>query len=175
MNKIKYFKLKRDGSVAKSPQYFNEIGREFCYEILNLDGETVYYTYKYYSLFEIFKEVLLVDDKHFGEAFLKNEPLSLNQIKQFMKEKVDNQILSIQSKLHELVDKAGSIKILYEKSVGNIDFDAFQKENVLNEYVNILETIKKLNRHQIIINEFDERDFLINQEKLISDVTPIVF
>lgn len=158
---IKYYKLKKNGEITKTPAYFPEINSDFCKLVFdsNIRGVTLYKWYK---------KLLKLEEEYFGDLFSDGKEISLEQLKEVVDHRVDNYQYTIQEKIKDLQKLMDVKKNHYEDNHSSIEFAAFHMEQCVEAY-------KEYKYHKYILENDDIRyyDDHYGWISIIDDIKPI--
>ena len=174
--KIKFYHLKKDGVIAKTPNYTESLTKNFCcFNLLNVDDDTYYCDIK--SLFEIYLEVINTNLGLTDQMFIGNTPVSFEKLKDVLKTKTNvflNQyifpkVISFEKRMYELSE-------FHKSNINNIHYCAFEMEKYVDEYVGIYTKCQQLKTGSLIYKEQEtdeDDDGWQTYKEIIPDITPV--
>lgn len=171
---IKYFGLKSSGEIKKTPNTSNEIGKSICVEILQWDRETAYYNLGSATLYELYNSILSLEDSEFGELVVNKASIPLEKLKTLVGKKCGEIRNNIIDKKNELNHKLREMSDIYRKNVHDLDFAVYKLQPMIFEYEKTKKFLSLLERGEIKMITYDERDNIDENFLIVSDIIPLV-
>lgn len=176
--KIKFYPLKRNGEVAKTPVYFDSLNKETCaYYILNCGYEDYRYGYGNTSLYQIYCKILndsSVDLE--DQMFIDGRAISTERIKAEITKCVDEYRLIILAKKQELMREMQSLEAKHKSNCSDLNYCVFEFPKVSGRYEYLTKCLQALENGEIsyLENESEYNDNFHNYVNVMDDVKPIV-
>jgi hypothetical protein len=159
MNKIKYYKVKSNGEVAKTPQWYEGVSREFCYSLLDLTGEDLRYgSCRSMTLYELYQKVLALKEDNCGNIFIDKTELTLEGLKEKIRIHLGIYSQKILDNLVKLREEKYRLELRYEEGCGKLEFDAYERDACICRYKELKEKVKSLEKGIIYYKKEDEED-----------------
>jgi negative regulator of replication initiation len=177
--KIKFYPLKRNGEIAKTPIYTDSLDKQFCcYNLLNIDGEHYRYSYSQNkSLYEVYLEILRGNVLDLSkQMFVEKTPISFEDIKNALEAKTTYFANSnITPKLNEYQSLMDGLCRLHKENVNDIRYCAFAMKNNIDEYKKLNKHVQCLQNNKLVYlkNEDEDREGYQVWVDIIDDIKPI--
>lgn len=178
IRKIKFFPLKRNGEIAKTPIYTSTIDREFCYNVLSFSYEEIRYHYSYKSLYSIYLVLLNselkldIEDQMFidgekvtTEKFLECIEKSLNVYKESV----------IIPHIDKFKSEMLGLENLHITSIQKLDYVAFKMNKTVERYKQLNKFVKLLSSNEIVylVNEDEDNENYHDYRNIVDDIHPV--
>jgi len=167
---IKYYKLKNNGLIAKTPVYFDSFNREFCYELFRCSGEDIRYNFCHKTLFEMYNSILNINEDETGDIIVGKNKLSIDNLKSTVSNHLNSFKSTIVSKTYELETEMKRISDEYSESIGNIEFDSTKRDEYIQRYKEIKSDLQNLRNNKIYTYKYDERDNIEDERYIVPDI-----
>lgn len=163
---IKYYKVKNNGEVAKTPAYFQEINSDFCKLVFdsNIRGVTLY---------EWYKKLLKLEKEHFGNLFSNGKKISLEQLKEVVNHRVDNYQYMIKEKIKNLQKYMNAKDSEYKDNYSSIEFAAFHMKQCVEDYIRYKNEKKMLEDGNIKYFKCNNNGEVHHEVLIMEDIKPI--
>lgn len=178
--KIKFYPLKRNGEIAKTPVYTDTLTKEFCcYNLLDADYENYQYSYsENKSLYEVYLELIKVCDELdvTDQMFIEKTPITAEKMRAVLISKtVYFEAYDIIPKVNEYKKRMDELAYLHKENVNNIHYCAFDMEKNVGEYESLFKKVTNLKKGKLIYLENPEQD---NENyhhyvNIIDDIQPV--
>lgn len=174
--KIKFFPLKRNGEIAKTPIYTSIIDKEFALCVLGIDYESRRYEYSNKSLYSVYLEILdpkrgvdVSDQMFIGDVNITTERL-LDCIREKVKKYRGHRI---EPQINQYMMKMSSLRLEHDPS--NLGYVALRMDEVVEKYKMFDKFCKLLGEDQIVylVNEDQDNENYHEYRNIIDDIEPI--
>jgi hypothetical protein len=158
--KIKFYPLKRNGELAKTPVYTDSLTKEFCcYNILNFDSEHYEYSYSQNkSLYEVYREIINDTELDLADQlFIEKQPISVEKLKEVLTKKTDNFVkFYIDPTIAGYKTEIYTLKEFHKENINNIHYLAFEMDKNVEKYKDLFNKVKYLENRRLIYLEDTE-------------------
>jgi len=176
--KIKFYPLKRNGEIAKTPQYTDSLNKEFCLaHILLWDEEQIYYECNKISLYEIYKQTLTDNTIDINDQLsINNINISTDQLKKTISLFVDqfnnDKLIPARESRKKLIN---SLMFEHKENINDLEYVATKMESVVYKYEITKKELKLIDEGTLItlINEDEDNENYHDYKLIIDDIKPI--
>lgn len=176
-NKLKWYPLKINGEIAKTPVYSDRLDREFCcLYLLDLSREEFSYNGRTKSLYERYKEVLSEPRNYDGQMVINKENIPTQKIIQVIQDKITKyENNAIIPKINEFNNKINHLCNIHTKSINDLNYVAARMPAIVEEYNDLSWKIKMLQDKKIryCVNNDEYNENYHEYSDVIDDINPI--
>lgn len=161
---IKYYHVKSNGEIAKTPSKHQSFDDGFF---------SVFYNFNEVSLYDRYKNFISQPHAKFGNLYIGNTKVSLNELQHDIRQHLDIYENKIKDKINELDVKLSELSKEYKALNGEIVFDAFHRDALLAKYKLLYEDKVSLESKSIVRNVKNEYGYISRVQFIINDIKPL--